>query len=108
MSSSEMLAMDSQLRYLCSPGGNESPQFLSRLLIELKKFPRHYPSIDREEKDYILESSFFLHDLFMMLERVKRVYTDMAEARRNVVQGCLDYVWTVITDFRLKDLKRGK
>ncbi|HTZ50540.1 MAG TPA: hypothetical protein VMF68_02725 [Spirochaetia bacterium] len=108
MSSSEMLAMDSQLRYLCSPGGNEAPQFLNRLLIELKKFPRHYPSIDREEKDYILESSFFLHDLFMMLERVKRVYTDMAEARRNVVQGCLDYVWTVITDFRLKDLKRGK
>ena len=108
MNSSEMLAMDSQLRYLSSAGGNEAPQFLNRLLVELKKFPRHYPSIDREEKDYILESSFFLHDLFMMLERVKRVYTEMVEARRRVVEESLDHVWTIITDFRLKDLKRGK
>ena len=108
MTSSEMLAMDSQLRYLASSGGNETPQFLNRLVVELKKFPRHYPSIDREEKDYILQSSFFLHDLFIILERVKRVYTELAEERRRVVEECLEHVWSVITDFRLKDLKRTK
>jgi hypothetical protein len=108
MSSSEMLSMDSQLRFLSSPGGNETPQFLNRLLVQLKKFPRHYPSIDREEKDYILECSFFLHDLFIVLERIKRVYTEMAEEPRRVVQESLDHVWAIITDFRLKDLKRSK
>lgn len=108
MSSSEMLSMDSQLRFLSSPGGNETPQFLNRLLVELRKFPRHYPSIEREEKDYILECSFFLHELFVMLERVKRVYTEMAEGPRRVVEESLNHVWSIITDFRLKDLKRSK
>jgi len=108
MSSSEMLAMDSQLRYLSSPGGTEAPQFLNRLVVELRKFPRQYPSIEREEKDYILESAFFLHDLFVVLERVRRVYTEMSEARRQVVQESLDHVWGIITDFRLKDLKRNR
>jgi hypothetical protein len=108
MNSSEMLSLDSQLRYLSSAGGNEAPQFLNRLLVQLRKFPRHYPSIDREEKEYILEASFFLHDLFVVLERVKRVYTEMAEERRKVVEDSLAHVWSIITDFRLKDLKRGK
>lgn len=108
MSSSEMLALDSQLRYLSSAGGNEAPQFLNRLLVQLRKFPRHYPSIDREEKDYILESAFFLHDLFVVLERVKRVYTEMAEERRRVIEDSLNHVWGIISDFRLKDLKRSR
>jgi hypothetical protein len=108
MSSSEMLTLDSQLRYLSSPGGNEAPQFLNRLLVQLRKFPRHYPSIDREEKDYILQSAFLLHDLFVVLERVKRVYTEMAEERRKVVEESLNHVWQIISDFRLKDLKRSR
>jgi len=108
MSSSEMLAMDSQLRYLSSPGDSETPPFLNRLLVQLRRFPRHYPSIEREEKDYILAASFFLHDLFVMLERIKRVYTEMPEERRGTVEASLDHVWGIITDFRLKDLKRAR
>ncbi len=108
MSSSEMLTLDSKLRYLSSADRQEMPAFLSRLQIQLRKFPRNFSAIEREEKDYILESAFFLHDLFTVLERVKRVYTDMPEDRRAIVEAALARTWEIIGDFRLKDLKRGR
>jgi len=108
MSSSEMLSLDSQLRYLASPDGQETPQHLSRLVVQLRKFPRNYPAIDREEKDYILEVAFFLHDLFVVLERVKRVYTEIPAERRQIVEDSLAHIWDIISDFRLKDLKRKR
>ena len=108
MSSSEMLRLDSQLRYLASTDGQETPRFLGRLVTQLRKFPRNYQSIDREGKDYILEAAFLLHDLFVVLERVKRVYTDMAPNRRKIVEDSLAHVWRIISDFRLKDLKRKR
>jgi hypothetical protein len=108
MSSSEMLTLDSQLRYLSSTDRQETPQFLNRLIIQLRKFPRNFAAIDREEKDYILQASFFLHDLFTVLERVKRVYTEMLPDRRKVIEDTLARTWEIITDFRLKHLKRAK
>jgi hypothetical protein len=108
MSSSEMIALDSKLRHLSSSGGQDAPSSLSRLIVQLHKFPRHYPSIDREEKEYILEAAFFLHDLTQVLERVKRVYTEMLPERRRVVEDTAARVWGIISDFRLKDLKRAR
>lgn len=108
MSSSEMLTLDSTLRYLASATRDEPPQFLLRLIAQLRKFPRNYPAIERDEKEYILESAFFLNDLFTVLERVKRVYTDMAAEVKKVVEDNLAYVWGIISDFRLKDLKRKR
>ncbi len=108
MSSSEMLSLDSQLRYLASPEGQETPQHLGRLVVELRKFPRNYPAIDREEKEYVLEAAFFLHDLFAVLERVKRVYTEMPADRKLVVEDSLAHVWSIIGDFRMKDLQRKR
>ena len=75
--SSEMIALDSQLRGLAASARDEVPSGLSRLVGELRKFPRNYPLIDREEKDYILDAAFFLNDLLAILGRVSRVYTDM-------------------------------
>ncbi|MGA2639495.1 MAG: hypothetical protein ABSG21_01175 [Spirochaetia bacterium] len=108
MSSPEMLSLDSQLRHLASPDGRETPQSLSRLVVELRKFPRNYQAIDREEKDYVLEAAFFLHDLFAVLERMKRVYTEMPADRRRAVEDSLAHVWGIISDFRLKDFKRKR
>jgi hypothetical protein len=107
-SSSEMLSLDSQLRYLSSSVRNEVPPFLTRLVGQLRKFPRNYPAIDREEKDYILEAAFFLNDLFQVLERVKRVYTEMPEESKAVLADAMGYVWGLISDFRLKDFKRRR
>lgn len=108
MSSSEMITLDSKLRSLSSADRQEMPAFLSRLEIQLRKFPRNFAAVEREEKDYILESAFFLHDLFTVLERVKRVYTEMPEDRRGIVEASLTRTWEVISDFRLKDLKRSR
>lgn len=108
MNSSEMLALDSQLRYLASTSREETPAFLNRLVSQLKKFPRNFPAIEREEKEYILEAAFFLNDLFMVLERVKRVYTEMAEEDAKTVDETIAHVWGIISDFRLKDLKRKR
>ena len=108
MSSSEMLSLDSQLRFLAPANKDEMPQFLSRLVAQLRKFPRSYPSIEREEKEYILEAAFFLNDLFVVLERVKRVYTEMGDRQKKILDDNLNHVWGIISDFRLKDFKRRK
>jgi hypothetical protein len=106
--SSEMLTLDSQLRFLSSTNQEEVPQVLGRLVTQLRKFPRNYAAIDREEKEYILEAAFFLNDLFMVLERVQRVYTDMAADEKRVLEQTMAFVWGVISDFRLKDFKRKR
>jgi hypothetical protein len=108
MSSSEMLALDSQLRSLASPGAEEAPQALNRLVGQLRKFPRSYSAIDRDEKEYILEAAFFLHDLSVILKRVVEVHTDISASKRKVLEDSITHVWAIISDFRLKDLKRKR
>ena len=108
MSSSEMLALDSQLRSLASADKNEPPQFLIRLVAQLRKFPRNHAAIERDEKEYVLEAAFFLNDLFVVLERVKRVYTELAAEARQAIDDNLLHVWEIISDFRVKDFKRKR
>jgi hypothetical protein len=108
MNSSEMLTLDSKLRYLSTTSRDEPPAFMARLMSQLRRFPRSYAAVEREEKEYILEAAFFLNDLFVVLERVKKVYVEMPPAEKRVLEDTLAYVWGVITDFRLKDLKRKK
>jgi len=106
MNSSEMLTLDSQLHYLASSDKDEVPQFLIRLVAQLRKFPRNYALIDRDEKEYILEAAFFLNDLFTVLERVKRVYTDLAAEVKKVIEDSMLHVWEIISDFRVREFKR--
>lgn len=108
MSSSEMLSMDSQLRSLASSDGEEAPLILNRLVVQLRKFPRSHSAIDREEKEYILQAAFFLHDLLEILKRVKEVNTEISAPRQKVVEDAIASVWGIISDFRLKDLKRKR
>jgi len=106
MSSAEMLALDSQLRFLASTSREEVPQFLTRLVAHLGRFPRNYAAIDREEKEYILEAGFFLNDLFIVLERVLRVYTELGAQEKRTLEEKRGIVGELINDFRLKDFKR--
>ncbi len=75
---------------------------------QLRRFPRNYAAVEREEKEYILEAAFFLNDLLVVLERVKKVYTEMRPEEKRALDDTMAYVWGVITDFRLKDFKRKK
>jgi len=106
MSSSEMLSLDSQLHYLAATDKDEVPQFLLRLVSQLRKFPRNYAQIERYEKEYLLEAAFFLNDLFVALERVKRVYTNITAEARKTIEENLAHVWEIVSDFRIKDFKR--
>ena len=108
MNSAEMLSLDSQLRFLASSNREEIPPVLSRLVTQLRSFPRNYAAIEREEKQYVLEAAFFLNDLFAALERVKRVYTDLGQMDKKILENNMVYIWDVIRDFRLKDLKRKR
>lgn len=108
MNSLEMLNFDSRLRSLTSTEPDGLPSFLIRYAGELKKFPRNYALIEREEKEFILESAFFLNDLYVVLERVKRVYTELRGREMQIVEKATEYVWGVISDFRLKEFRKKK
>jgi hypothetical protein len=108
MNSVEMLNLDSRLHYLSSVEREEVPQSLIRYVGQLKKFPRNYALLEREEKEYILESAFFLHDLIVVLERVKRVYQDLSENEAGILDKATEYVWGIISDFRLKEFHKKR
>ena len=103
-----LTTMESRLRYLGSLGIDRVPGALSRYLYHLNRFPRDYPAIDREEKEYILESAFFLHDLSDILERVLANYPRLREEQKQGLREIQQYVNGMIQDFRVKDLKRQK
>ena len=100
MTSTEMLGLDSRLRALGSVERDGVPPLLVRYVAQLRKFPRTFALIDREEKEYILECAFFLHDLLAVLDRVKALYGDLG------LEETTAYVLGIIADFRLKDFKR--
>jgi hypothetical protein len=100
--------LESRLRYLGSLGPDRVPGALSRYLYHLNRFPRNSAAIDREEKEYILESAFFLHDLNDILERVLANYPGMREEQKQGLQEIQQYVSGLIRDFRVRDLKRQK
>ena len=108
MTSVEMLGLDSRLRYLASMDKDGIPQFLISYVSQLKKFPRNYALLEREEKEYILEAAFFLNDLIAILERVKRVYKDIGEEDHMVLDAASAYVWQIISDFRLKEFRKKR
>jgi hypothetical protein len=103
-----MSNVESRLRYLASLGTEQVPGALSRYLYHLNRFPRDYPAIDREEKEYILECAFFLHELSDILERVFQNYPRLDAGRKGQLEAVRLYVQGVIQDFRVKDLKRQR
>jgi hypothetical protein len=107
-SSLTMTQLEGKLRDLASRASGGAPPALSRYLYHANRFPRNYLAIDREEKEYILESAFFLHELNDILVRVSENYPQMAPAAREGLHGVRDYVQGIIRDFRLKELKRRK
>ena len=108
MNSPGMINLESQLRYLGNLTDTGVPQRLERYLSMLNAFPRDYHAIDREEKEYILEVSFFLHDLMDILDVVYENYQDVSNIDLEDLKRIMDFVNGIIEDFRLKNLKRKK
>jgi len=101
-----MLNLDSQVRSLCGSSSEPVPQRLTRYVTLLNVFPRDYKAIDREEKAFILESSFFLHDLLDILVQVRSDYGTLGERERRKLDTVVGRVEMIIEDFRLRDFKR--
>jgi hypothetical protein len=107
-SSLTMLQLEGRLRDLASRASGGVPAALSRYMYHANQFPRNYLAIDREEKEYILGSAFFLHDLNEILLRVSENYPHLQPPAREALQGVQKRVQGIISNFRLKDFKRKK
>jgi hypothetical protein len=105
-SSLTMLNLEGKLRHLAARGSDGVPSGLSRYLYHANRFPRDYLAIDREEKEYILESAFLLHDLGEILERVDANYPQLEEGSRSGLREIQAFIQGIIRDFRLKEFKR--
>jgi hypothetical protein len=101
-----MMNLDSQLRSICRSSNEAVPQRLTRYVTLLNVFPRDYKAIDCEEKAYILESSFFLHDLLDILMQVRSDYEGLDDRERSKLETVVRKLEGIIEDFRLKDFKR--
>jgi hypothetical protein len=105
-SSLTMLNLEGKLRHLAARGSDGVPSGLSRYMYHANRFPRNYLAIDREEKEYILESAFLLHDLGEILERVDANYPQLDEGSRGGLREIQTFIQGIIQDFRLKEFKR--
>lgn len=97
---------ETRLRTLADVGKGKVPAQLSRYYAYLNRFPRDYRSIDWEEKQYILESSFLLHDMYNTILRIIEENPKLSVNLRENLKNITDYLSGLIEDFRLKDLKR--
>ncbi|MBN2441710.1 MAG: hypothetical protein JXJ04_10190 [Spirochaetales bacterium] len=97
---------ESRLRALAYVGKGMTPSHLSRYFAYLNRFPRDYRSIDWEEKQYILESAFLLHDMYNTLAHILAETPKLSSDLREKLTHIIEYIKNMIEDFRLKDLKR--
>lgn len=89
--------------YALCPGAGSSPPILGRYEALLLRIPRSQMDVEWEEKHLLLEAAFLLHSFLTVIEDLK--FEDCSDEEREMVEKARDYVHTLITDFRLKDLK---
>jgi hypothetical protein len=106
--SGTMANLEHELRYLGWVGSDGIPSGLGHYVALLKAFPRDYGNLEREQKNYLLAASFFLHDLEDILRHVLEAYPQLGEESVSDVAGARDFVRDLIDSFRLRDLKRKK
>ena len=104
----DLTTLENQLRQLGYLGTERVSTRLTRYYTLLNRFPRDYRAVEREEKDFILESAFLLHDLADTLTAIR----EQNAGRTNLPLADFDeiyqYINGMITDFRLKELKRKR
>ena len=104
--STTMGRLESELRYLGGVDGEGVPSALSHYMTLLQGFPRDYGAMEREEKSYLQQSAFFLHDLNDVLEHVLSAYPNLDGEEREVIEQIQEEATAAIGNFRVKDIKR--
>lgn len=98
------VVLETRLFELSEPTSGRLPAQLHTLQSLLGRFPRNYKEIGREAKQCILAASFFLHTIKNELASLDEE-AGLGEREKKTVEKALDFVHTVIEDFRLTDLK---
>ena len=94
--------LENRLLRMVTLGEDNVPPELERYLFLLKQNGRYTSELFRESQECIKRVAFFLHDLRIILQECQeRGLTDDKE-----VDDAIHYVENIISDFRLKDLKR--
>jgi hypothetical protein len=101
-----MMSLETQLHELGGGGKVGIAPKLERYVTRLNHFPRDYSMVDKEEKNFILESAFLLHDIVNVLETVKEKNDNMSDENREIVDDVLYFIYGIIEDFRLKEFKK--
>jgi hypothetical protein len=102
-----MIGLENQLHQIAGRINDGISSRLERYVARLKRFPRDYGLIEKDEKDYLLEAAFLLHELVDILTTALRKHeTVFTTEEKNTLNEILAYCDGVLADFRLKELKR--
>ncbi|MDC7235482.1 MAG: hypothetical protein PQJ58_19795 [Spirochaetales bacterium] len=93
--------LENRLLRMTTVGGDHVPPELERYLFLLKQKGKYSTELFREAQECIKRASFFLHELrHILIECQDRGLMDES------VEIAYNFVENIISDFRLKDLKR--
>ncbi|MCF6334838.1 MAG: hypothetical protein L3J12_03765 [Spirochaetales bacterium] len=101
------VGMETRLFEITIPGPDGFPPGLIKLRTILGRSPREYSSLQREIQRCMLDASFLLHDLSEELPTFKNEGV-LLKGEDKAVEETIEYVHTVLEDFRLMDLKESR
>lgn len=96
--------LESQEAELCVPLRNTTPAVLHRYCLLLESANPDWYAIEKEQKQCILTAAFFLHRAVKICE-VGLKQGELEEETEKRVENVLIFLHSVLTDFRLQDLK---
>ena len=101
------VSMENRLFEITITGPDGFPPGLIKLRTMLNRLPREYSSLERETQRCILDVSFLLHDIFDELPTFNEEGI-LVKDEIKPLEETVEYVHTVLDDFRLMDLKESK
>lgn len=96
--------LEAQENALCVPLRNNTPSVLQRYFLLLDASEPDWYAIEKEQKNCILTSAFFLHRTVKICTRCLEK-GELEEDLKKRVENVLNFLHSVLTDFRLHDLK---
>lgn len=96
--------LEAQEADVCVPLRNETPAALQRYCILLESPDPNWHGIEKEQHNCILSAAFFLHRAVKICE-IGIKEGELREDMKKRVENVLKFLHSVLTDFRLRDLK---
>jgi hypothetical protein len=101
------VSIENRLFEITIIGPDGFPPGLIKLRTMLNRTPREYSSLERETQRCMLDVSFLLHDISDELPTFQEEGV-LVEDEKKPLEETIEYVHTVLEDFRLMDLKESK